>query len=179
MTTTIKLPTIKELREKGWKVRSSHYRYFTIEGQKFLLPIKDMKDEKGKYWNTPCPNGGAITLELRNPNGEEFKGEAKCNISDAFSKKEGRSRALFRALNIQPPEPKFKKGDKVWIVDHLMKAREAELLSVYPYNFEIDAETGSVVFQHDFSVKDGEGDWSVVFSNVFATKEELLEFVQS
>ena len=176
MTTTIKLPTIKELREKGWKVRARHYRYFQDRyNPPTLLPVREMgDDEEPRNLAYACPNGGKITLELRDPEGNETKGESVCHLNDNFNKKLGRNLALFRALNIQPPEPKFKVGDKVWTILY-MKAREVEITEIHSYRPFMEVDEGGFSFVDLFSIKEDCG----TFDEVFATKEELIEFISA
>ncbi len=184
-TQTIKLPTIKELRADGWKVRATHYRYFhkwnaktlRYDAPSLLSPVRDMKQDDGTYRLMPVPNGGKIILELRDPQGNEYRGESVCSKTDSFNKRAGRALAMCRALKIPSTPNKFKAGQKVWLIGQNMKAVEATLDYIALSTPRIDPDDGTVTFTETFCFNKGVFPIDVSVENVFATKEELLEFV--
>jgi len=84
--------SVKSLREKGFKVRVGHKRYY---GDNLWF-----KSEV--FYNYPFeaePRGGVCCLSLTSPDGKTAYAEAKCSKKDNYSKKMGVRIALGRALN--------------------------------------------------------------------------------
>ncbi len=81
--------TIKQLRQKGYKVRVMHNRH--------QVSIKKFGGEQ--YFEVSA-RGGSTTIEVSTPNKQHhFIGKAVCSFEDNFSKKVGNSIALGRALS--------------------------------------------------------------------------------
>lgn len=80
-------PTIKQLRQSGYKVRVLHSRYFkTI--QKIDGAIQEV-----------LPKGGSTKIEVTTPDkSSTVIGESSCSKEDLFNRKVGNSIALGRAL---------------------------------------------------------------------------------
>jgi hypothetical protein len=80
-------PTIKELRQKGYKVRVMHSRHY---------------DTKHKVSGTVLElsaRGGSTTIELTTPDKQHSVfGKAVCSNQDNFNRKTGNSIAIGRAL---------------------------------------------------------------------------------
>ena len=79
-------PSIKQLRQTGWKVRVLHKRNYTIE-----------RKMDGDY---PFINnrGGKTTIEVTDPQGQSASGSSVCSIEDSYNRKVGNAIALGRAL---------------------------------------------------------------------------------
>ena len=80
-------PTIKQLRQTGWKVRVMHLRnkeiFHTIDGDYPII----------------SNFGGSTTIEVTTPSGEVTGiGKAVCSDKDNFNRRIGNSIALGRAL---------------------------------------------------------------------------------
>ena len=180
MKTIVKMPTVKELRDQGWKVRCSHYRFFPNDIGELVLHLdKKLKGGNGSYFLDPSPRGGKVVIELRDPDGNELRGESVCSKVDAYNKKAGRNLALSRALKWEEGltlEPKFKKGDKVWVLME-GKAKQAEVeLCEFINNFY--AQEGEIETTFYYFVTD-ERNIRFYANQVFETKEELIEFIST
>ena len=80
-------PTIKDLRQKGYKVRVMHKRNYIKRARMF--------SEHGEL----SARGGSTTIELTTPDKQHTVfGEAMCSHEDNFDHKVGNSIALGRAL---------------------------------------------------------------------------------
>lgn len=80
-------PTIKQLRQSGYKVRVLHTRKF-----------KTIQKLDGAC-NEVLPRGGCTKIELTTPNKTiTVFGESICSNEDLFNRKVGNSIALGRAL---------------------------------------------------------------------------------
>ena len=80
-------PTIKDLRQKEYKVRVMHTRrYNTVH--KISGPAVQLS-----------ARGGSTTIEITTPDGKSnVVGKAVCSVEDNFNRKLGNSIALGRAL---------------------------------------------------------------------------------
>jgi hypothetical protein len=79
--------TIKQLRQKGYKVRVMHHRHL-IKVQKIMGVAHEIS-----------ARGGSTTIEVSTPDKQHhFIGKAVCSLEDNFNKKVGNSIALGRAL---------------------------------------------------------------------------------
>jgi hypothetical protein len=170
----MKIPTIKELRQSGWKVRVTHFRYFDF-GNGFLClhNVRELKDERGCYSVSPGSHGGKTIVELRNPDGVEFTGESVCSLVDAFNRKEGIVRAIVRALDIKPEVREV--GSKVWTLRCSDKWKIAQG-TIECADSDIDLREGVVKSQIYYGVsfdKEIIEEYPMDY-NVFDTKEELL-----
>ena len=80
-------PTIKQLRQQGYKIRVIHKRLYRPT-QKFSGFIAEL-----------CARGGSTTIELTTPDKKfDVIAQAVCSTEDNFSRKTGNSIALGRAL---------------------------------------------------------------------------------
>ena len=79
-------PTIKQLRQSGWKVRVMHLRHRDL--------IKTIDGEYPIISNF----GGSTTIEVTTPQGITGIGKALCSDKDNFNRRIGNSIALGRAL---------------------------------------------------------------------------------
>jgi len=80
-------PTIKSLRQQGYKVRVIHERRYTSK-YKFSGPTVELS-----------ARGGWTTIEITTPDKQRSAvGEAVCSNQDNFNKKIGNMIALGRAL---------------------------------------------------------------------------------
>lgn len=70
--------TIKELRNKGYKVRVLHHRTPCV-------------------WETFHPKGGTTHIIIDSPSGEHFEGIAYCSPKDNYDKKLGVRIAIGRS----------------------------------------------------------------------------------
>ena len=90
--------TVKELRQNGYKVRVTHYRYYKVYGGDKKLRAKHELNGVCEHSNV-LPNGGKTEITVVTPENKEFSGVSVCNRIDAFIKREGTRLALERALN--------------------------------------------------------------------------------
>jgi len=80
-------PTIKDLRQKGYKVRVMHTRRCWIKAR----ATGHSKEVHAR--------GGSTKIELTTPDKQHtVTGEAVCSLEDNFNRKVGNSIALGRAL---------------------------------------------------------------------------------
>ncbi len=80
-------PTIRELRQQGYKVRVLHARH--------TRALKSLFSDKFEL--SPC--GGSTTIELTTPDkSKTVFGKSVCSLEDNFNRKVGNSIALGRAL---------------------------------------------------------------------------------
>lgn len=86
------MTTVQLLRDNGYKVRVTHYRYYT--NTKLLR--RSEANQQG--FNQPKPNGGKTVVEVRTPDGTELVGNSVCSCSDSYNRKFGVKIALGRAL---------------------------------------------------------------------------------
>lgn len=79
-------PSIKQLRQSGWKVRVMHKRNY------------DMANKLDGSYPVVSNFGGTTTIEVTSPEGLSASGTAICSIQDNFNRRVGNSIALGRAL---------------------------------------------------------------------------------
>jgi len=80
-------PTIKSLRQQGYKVRVMHARHHQTK-QKISGTVLEL-----------AARGGSTTIELTTPDKQHTVfGKAVCSLKDNFNKKMGNAIALGRAL---------------------------------------------------------------------------------
>ena len=80
-------PTIKTLRQSGYKVRVIHARVY-----------KPFKKISGTYYEMSA-RGGSTTVQITTPDKQyNVEGVAECSDKDNFSKKTGNFIAVGRAL---------------------------------------------------------------------------------
>lgn len=79
-------PSIKQLRQSGWKIRVMHKRnYDTVDKIDGRYPIISNF-------------GGTTIIEITSPEGLDASGIAKCSLEENFNRKIGNCIALGRAL---------------------------------------------------------------------------------
>ena len=82
------MPTIKQLRQKGYKVRVMHTREFDS-----IQKLNGVKHEVSNF-------GGLTKIEVTTPDMTKTEfGESKCSPKENFNRRLGNSIALGRALN--------------------------------------------------------------------------------
>ena len=98
-----KVPTVHELRKKGWKVRVGHhrkfYRFCSKTGKKNELTLlwKEQKANYPEYYLEA--RGGHTTITIKCPfSSEEVVGVSECSEKDLYNKKVGTKKAIARAL---------------------------------------------------------------------------------
>jgi hypothetical protein len=97
------VPTVYELRKKGWKVRVGHhrkyFRYDAFSGRKTekLLLRKDHKENNPDYYLDA--KGGLTTVVITIPEYNiDFSGVSECSDQEHYRKGTGLKKALARAL---------------------------------------------------------------------------------
>ncbi len=98
-----KVPTVHELRKKGWKVRVGHhrkfYRFCPKTGKKTELTLlwKVQKELHPEYYLDA--RGGHTTITIKCPDVDgELVGVSECSENDLYNKKVGTKKAIARAL---------------------------------------------------------------------------------
>jgi len=85
--------------EKGWKVRVSYYRPTSHHSD--LYSLKELRDfSHNQSLDFVHPKGGKITVEIKDGDGVEHRGESNCSLNDSFNKSFGRDLAIRRALGL-------------------------------------------------------------------------------
>lgn len=92
------VPTVKELRKNGNKVRIIESRYVKV--------LEDVPDGNNRlFYSRECPefsrtpHGGQTIVEITTPEGRELRGVATCSKMDSFCRAYGRNLAIYKALN--------------------------------------------------------------------------------
>ena len=85
------IPTVKQLRQSGFKVRVCHTRNYDSV----------VKFNTGLTKNL-SPKGGKTVVEITTPQGLDTTGEAVCSNEDPYNKKLGVKIAIGRALKNLP-----------------------------------------------------------------------------
>lgn len=104
--TTPPIPTVYELRKKGFKVCISHQRRYTLfnpfTGKTYthLAPraMTGVWNANGKPWALQA-RGGETHVGIIDQKGNEYKGIADCSKKDNYVRREGIRIALERAWN--------------------------------------------------------------------------------
>lgn len=174
MNTKLNLPSIKDLREQGWKIRVSHFRFPTKNSD--LTAIKEMKDSEGKYIFPPESLGGKVEIESRDPNGNEFRGNSVCSKVEPFCKARGRNLALARAIGDKTT--KFKAGDEVyrigsWQIDKIKITKS----DVHFYLDDDGEVVRNEIYWQDQLRDAGYNVEEIVQGVLFSTKEELINSI--
>ena len=100
-----KVPTVHELRSKGWKVKVGHHRnlhkYNPQTGKKsgrYYVILSEWKnDNVGNYFLSA--NGGKTTVSIKLPDSDtEYLGEVYCSEQERYNKSIGLKKAIARAL---------------------------------------------------------------------------------
>lgn len=174
MTTKVNLPSIKELRKNGWKIRCSHFRFPTKNSD--LTPIQEMKGGDGKFLIVPEVCGGKVVIEAKSPEGVEYYGEAKCSKDDIFRKSSGRSLALARAIGDKTT--KFDIEDEVYILGcyEVKKVKIGKKSVKFYIDDDGDVCRNEVYWrQYEYTAPDY---YDIIQGPVFATKEELVNSIE-
>jgi hypothetical protein len=97
------VPSVYELRKKGWKVRVGHYRkyfrYDAFSGRKIekTLLRKQFKEEHPNFFLDA--RGGLTTVAITVPGyNMDFIGVSECSNEEHYRKNTGLKKALARAL---------------------------------------------------------------------------------
>lgn len=97
------IPTVYELRKKGWKVRVGHhrkyFRYDAFSGRKIekLLVRKDHEESYKDFYLDA--RGGITTVTITIPEyNRDFSGVSECSDEEHYRKNTGLKKALARAL---------------------------------------------------------------------------------
>jgi len=99
------IPTVHELRKKGWKVRVGHhrrfYRFDPQTGKKDVVTIL-WKEKEEKYPNYYLDaSGGYTVVSIKCPlYEEELIGISSCSVQELYNKKVGTKKAIARALSV-------------------------------------------------------------------------------
>lgn len=96
--------TIKQLRQKGYKVRVTYIRNFLVvingKSQQVLLSRQEAEQALPYDWKHFLQHkGGKVKVEIRTPEGREVWGESVTHKNDVFNKRVGRDLALARAYD--------------------------------------------------------------------------------
>ena len=99
-----KVPTVHELRSKGWKVKVGHHRnlhkYNPQTGKKsgrYNVLLSEWKNENSDYFLSA--NGGKTTVSIKVPElPDELHGEVICSEDELYNKSVGIKKAIARAL---------------------------------------------------------------------------------
>ena len=91
------VPSIKELRQKGWRIHTLHQRFYS----NVPIPLTRVQaiflNKNDDYTGKILPYGGLTTVELFD--GEmNYVGVSICTLTDNFCKKKGVKIAIFKAL---------------------------------------------------------------------------------
>ncbi len=95
------IPTVHELRKRGYKVSVNHHRQFfkydTFSGRKFIIEASwyVKNDDYPDYFLSPY--GGRTVVAITDEKGAIFEGVTYCSLNDHYIKKEGLKRAIAKA----------------------------------------------------------------------------------
>lgn len=99
------VPTVYELRKRGWKVRVGHhrrfYRYDPYSGKRkeYTLLFKEKEDRYPDYFL--AANGGYTEVMITVPDIKgDFTGVSVCSLQELYCKKVGTKKAIARALSM-------------------------------------------------------------------------------
>lgn len=97
-----KIPTVKELRQTGHKVRIQRFRPYVVGPMPIFLDDNNARinglDKQDVY-----QNGGITVVSVRKPTGEEVTGISECSLDDPFVKRTGVEIGIARALELPIP----------------------------------------------------------------------------
>lgn len=101
-----KVPTVHELRKRGWKVKVGHHRnlhkYNPQTGQKtgkYNVLLSEWKNDSiGNFFLSA--NGGKTTVSIKLPDSDvELYGEVYCSEDELYNKSVGLKKAIAIALS--------------------------------------------------------------------------------
>jgi hypothetical protein len=101
------IPSVKELRKAGNKIRIQHFRYIGHAGGEGLIvgncyPEKTIRaNNNGTGAMYMSPRGGVTVMEFTPVGGNPIETKAFCCNSDNFNRKVGVLKCLARALGHQ------------------------------------------------------------------------------
>lgn len=103
--------SIESLREQGYKIRVTHYRYNQygdlISRRKIDEENAGPRLDDSKPRHIISPNGGKVEVELEAADGTKVSATAECSRLDNFNRKIGTTMAFGRALKqLKPPSKK-------------------------------------------------------------------------
>lgn len=106
------VPSVYELRKRGWKVRVGHhrkyFRYDSFSGRKFekLLLRKDHEEQFSNFFL--ASKGGVTTVTITIPEYDrDFTGVSECSNEESYIKSRGLKKALARALSCWAEEKRL------------------------------------------------------------------------
>lgn len=97
------IPTVHELRKRGWKVKVGHFRRFyrfdERTGKKNVVTVlwEDQKTNYPDYYLDA--RGGYTIVSINIPDFKEVQGSSVCSNQELYSKKYGTKKAIARALS--------------------------------------------------------------------------------
>jgi len=107
------IPTVHELRKRGYQVSVNHHRQFfkydSFTGKKTIVEASwyARNDDYPDYFLSPY--GGRTVIAITDERGAIFEGVTHCSTADKYVKKEGVKRAIAKAYaklckykNIEP-----------------------------------------------------------------------------
>ncbi len=83
------IPTVKQLRQSGYKVRVLHTRNYKLV------------EHLDNITKQVTAKGGTTTIEITTPDGKNLTGVAHCSNQDSYNKRLGVRIAIGRALSQQ------------------------------------------------------------------------------
>jgi hypothetical protein len=96
------VPTVYELRKKGWKVRVGHhrmyFRYDPFTGKKYEeLFLQSHVNEETETWYLSA-RGGKTTIMITTDTNEDLYGESICSDKEHYRRSTGLKKAVARAV---------------------------------------------------------------------------------
>jgi len=103
--------SVKELREKNFKVQVLHSRYSEADFDRIVSKTRDNKYKLAflnsmRYFREsnrqiiPSSRGGKTEILVTSPEGVNYRGIAICSVTDGFCKKTGIKIALQRLVKV-------------------------------------------------------------------------------
>lgn len=96
------IPTVYDLRLRGFKVTLTHKRVFfkydpqTGRRREILASWHDYKEAFSDYFLSPV--GGLTTVQIISPTGDVFEGQSTCSNKERFVRKIGIKKSIAKAL---------------------------------------------------------------------------------
>ena len=96
------VPTVYELRKKGWKVRVGHhrmyFRYDPFTGKKYEeCFLQSHVNEEPETWYLSA-RGGKTTIMITTDTNEDLYGESICSDKEHYRRSTGLKKAVARAV---------------------------------------------------------------------------------